>query len=394
MKKVFLITLYVTFLLIAKSSFAQVTIGSNTRPADGALLELKEFAPAVSGGATATKGLLLPRLKLSEINSLVDLNGVDISEQILHTGLMIYNVSTDKCKSIFPGAYLWSGEKWNSLGGVVQYKVGTLSDNRQGDIAQKYATGHFIAIDPTTSDVLVDAGEWMLENLRAKAYDSGVTPSQPLVFSEGNSTSEAYYSYPNNDVSRFKSEGYYYSGIAALNNQLVDGVYNGSESLPSRNQQGICPDGWRIPTYEDWKMLESVMKQSECEFAFPKPKTENALGALIAPDVSNVSYTSRPVNEGGFFAFASGAYEQDGSINNALGTLPSFITTYPVPVRVDKNGVTATYPLYGSFSFTDSEKYSQFHTSPVLSMPVRCVKNDNVPTQITYDSKYSFLPNN
>lgn len=46
--------------------YAQVTIGSDQLPNEGALLDLKERGP-FSGTATATKGLLLPRVKLIDV---------------------------------------------------------------------------------------------------------------------------------------------------------------------------------------------------------------------------------------------------------------------------------------------------------------------------------------
>lgn len=378
------VQLIIFALFATLNGVAQVTIGSAIPPLNGAILDLKEFTPQTVGGATATKGLLLPRLKLSEVTSLVDVNGVDPSEQIVNTGLMVYNVTNDKCKTLSPGVYSWTGKEWNRLGGAVQYTVGTLEDNRVGDIPQKYATAHFVAIDETTSEVLADAGEWMLENLKAKVYASGVTPTQSLAFNNGRSDTDAYYSYPNNDPSRFEREGYYYSGIAALNSQIVDGIYNGVGTLPTRKQQGICPDGWRVPTYEDWKALEAVIQQSECEFAFPKPQENKYLGGLIVSNGTNGNYTARPVEEGGFAAFASGSYESDGTFNNVIGEQASFITTYPVPVTLKKNGTTIVYPMYGSFSFTDADKFAQFHTSTTLAMPVRCIKGDNIPAQVNY----------
>lgn len=406
MNKFILISILSVCLAFASNSNAQVTIGSDVKPQSGALLELREF-PTKANGATSTKGLMLPRVELSDTKSLTDMNGVNAAEHILHTGLMAYNVSIDKCNNLAPGVYLWNGEEWNRLGNGVVYKTGQLEDSRDNDAEYTYMTAHFIAKDPSNATTLVDAGEWMLENLKAKTYATGLTGNkQTLVFNDGSTAplaTDAYYAYPNNDQSRFEVEGYFYSGIAALNNNLVDGIYNaaGPETPPSRNQQGICPDGWRIPTYEDWMLLKNVIEKSEienngCEFTFPKPDTGKALGGLILAKEGNPNYTSRPAASGGFAAMESGSYGSNGAANSEIGTKPAFITTYPVPVQVTSNPetgspVTKVHPMYGAFSFTDSDKYSQFHTSPSENMPVRCVKRA-IPDQDTtiYDSRHSF----
>lgn len=392
MNKIF--TFYIVLLCVTTSSWTQVSIGSDIKPLAGTILELKQFSPTVAGGANSTKGLLLPRVKLSEINSLIDINGVDASEHIGHTGLMVYNMTTDFCKPLSPGVYVWAGVEWYRMGSNVAIAVNELVDNRAGDVKQVYKTGHFVAIDPATSEVVADAGEWMLENLRAKTYDSAIPMEQrqSLLLHNGDNTFNtnlAYYSYPNRDQSRVATEGYYYSGVAALNNQVVDGI-SGGTNVPSRIQQGICPDGWRIPTYEDWKLLESVMINSHCEFSFPLSAKDKELGGLIRTGQS-IDFTSKLASEGGFDAYAEGTYNIDGSFNSVMGKYPSFITTYPIPVSMEDGGTK--YPMYGMFSFSESESYSQFHTSPSQNMPVRCVKGNNAPVQVIYTG-YSFLPNN
>lgn len=83
---------------------AQITIGSVEPPIPGALLDLKENADGSS-----TKGLGLPRLTLFDLNTLAV---ADVSQNEIHTGLVVYNVG---CTAVEKGPYVWTGTNWIKL---------------------------------------------------------------------------------------------------------------------------------------------------------------------------------------------------------------------------------------------------------------------------------------
>ncbi|WP_029901841.1 FISUMP domain-containing protein [Prevotella sp. 10(H)] len=108
-------------------SFAQVTIGSNTKANKGALLDLKE-TEEISDKANSTRGLALPRLKLTNENNLFPMfetaigSGVANSEYAgalksaqdeKHVGLVVYNLN--KCNGFGQGTYVWDGKAWKPL---------------------------------------------------------------------------------------------------------------------------------------------------------------------------------------------------------------------------------------------------------------------------------------
>ena len=103
-------------LVIILSSYlsvnAQITIGSSIKPVNGALLELKEFE-AKPNNVTATKGLLMPRVKLKDKGSLEptvsDSHPDIISSKKEHQGLTVFHIGSD---SMDPGIYVWDGEQW------------------------------------------------------------------------------------------------------------------------------------------------------------------------------------------------------------------------------------------------------------------------------------------
>lgn len=114
---------------------AQVTIGSNEEPIDGALLQMKTTPLVLDGSENATKGLAFPRVKLGLKDRLYpmfgtsDLTAVSSYDDAvkraavgkLHTGLVVYNTyessgETDENKIFQEGLYVWLGDKWASVG--------------------------------------------------------------------------------------------------------------------------------------------------------------------------------------------------------------------------------------------------------------------------------------
>lgn len=101
----------VNFILLASVSQtnAQVTIGSGLAPSAGVLLDLKENNDE-TGGVTATKGILFPRIALTGPTSLSDISGVDLTKPFQYTGLTVYNIGN--VESVATGLNTWDGNRW------------------------------------------------------------------------------------------------------------------------------------------------------------------------------------------------------------------------------------------------------------------------------------------
>jgi len=113
---------------------SQVTIGIDTEPVPGALLQLKT-REVEDAAPNAEKGLQLPRVALdadSPISGTVSeklrismrLPSTVSTDAVIHTGLMIYNTTTDYSipseapyaeRLICPGVYIWNGKEWERL---------------------------------------------------------------------------------------------------------------------------------------------------------------------------------------------------------------------------------------------------------------------------------------
>jgi len=93
---------------------AQVTIGSGLDPNQGSILDLKEYKPDANN-TTSKKGLLLPRVNLTEKNTLVDIDPTNSTrpDTDTHIGLTVYNIN--KCDLEGAGVYVWMGDQWQKL---------------------------------------------------------------------------------------------------------------------------------------------------------------------------------------------------------------------------------------------------------------------------------------
>ena len=122
------------------SAQSQVTIGTLSQPLKGVLLDLKE-SDASNGDANSEKGLMLPRVTLTNTKSLSPiLSGEDLNDATLisnYAGLIVYNVST--AAPFEKGLYSWDGTQWNLISPVSASNGLTLSNDTVklgGDLTQ------------------------------------------------------------------------------------------------------------------------------------------------------------------------------------------------------------------------------------------------------------------
>jgi uncharacterized protein (TIGR02145 family) len=93
---------------------------------------------------------------------------------------------------------------------------------------------------------------WMAENLKVTHYADGTAIT--LVESNWHSDVEAYCWYANSTTNR-DTYGGLYNWAAAMKGAAS------SDTNPS-GVQGVCPDGWHLPSDEEWKQLEMHLGMS------------------------------------------------------------------------------------------------------------------------------------
>ena len=113
-----IITLVILSITSTLSIFPQVTIGNDEKPVAGALLQLSNLIGYGQGEANSTKGLLLPRVSITDPTSIEMLDGALQIDAEKYTGITVYNTTgtNNVCYTIPQGLLVWDGEKWNAVG--------------------------------------------------------------------------------------------------------------------------------------------------------------------------------------------------------------------------------------------------------------------------------------
>lgn len=394
-----ILTALICSVSIIYSMNAQVTIGSHLKPRSGALLDLRQREAANSSDANSSKGLLLPRVELSEISELkpmysyADAENTPSENNLLeHTGLTVYNINTtEKDPSICPsgiisGIYTWDGRQWvplNNNGGIFPNRskdVSALVDNRDPNNPETYRIARFGKV-----------GWWMIENLRADKMPDG-TPIERKVTSNDYGDYTPFYNYPIKATSTIKDTnpskdlverhpeyGYMYSWKAATNGKSLDT----DDSSQYEGVQGVCPDGWHLPSRLEWFELMDEIEKNICLYStdplLELPDYLKSRAAILINKTTGVegaenlaNGSSRSYEEGGFNFLpigicSSAGYYQYGNFARAWtsssnGYVNNHYQAWMVAVNVSN---LASYPDHGQITAWSAN----------AMLPVRCKKN-------------------
>ncbi len=186
------------------------------------------------------------------------------------------------------------GHKYNTAG---KYNVKLTSSNEYGE--SSVTKNNFITIiDSVLTDIdtneykLVVIGKqiWMAENLKTTRYADGsaMIDGTNLVFNTDETENSYYYVYEDNST-YLEEYGRLYNIAAYLNG------YNYAESATDKIQ-GACPDGWHVPSINEWYELINTL--GGIEVAGGKLKTKG-YDYWLAPNTG-------ATNESGFSAKGGG----------------------------------------------------------------------------------------
>jgi uncharacterized protein (TIGR02145 family) len=134
----------------------------------------------------------------------------------------------------------------------------------------------------------VEIGEqvWMAEDLKTKNFNDGSPIARVENYDEWASIELPAYSWYNNDSLSSEDYGLLYNGYAI-------------------DTEKLCPQGWHVPTDEDWIALESVFSGAE-----------NTGGALKQAGTSHwKTPNTAATNESGFTALPGGYRSYTGTFN-------------------------------------------------------------------------------
>ena len=150
--------------------------------------------------------------------------------------------------------------------------------------------------------VLIGEQCWMRENLRTTQYANGT----PIALGTDTSTTTPFRYYPNNSNSTdITFYGYLYNWPAVMNGAAS------SNANPS-GVQGVCPDGWHVPSTAEWESLMTYMN-SQSQYVCQSGYT-NSFAKSLADSVAwatntqtcTVGYNLNENNATGFSARPAG----------------------------------------------------------------------------------------
>lgn len=235
-----------------------------------------------------------------------------------------------------PYAFLWSsGDTTQDLTGIsagIYYL--TVSD----EIFQM-ATDTFLVKQPELEGVIdvdgniysvieIGGQTWMQENLRVTHAPDG-----------SEITSHSYY----NDEDSIKKYGRLYTWDVAMNGSKTEGA------------QGICPDGWHLPTDDEWKQLEMALGMTAAQANLTNGWRGAPAGAMMKAGGSS-----------GYEALLSGRRSSNGSFS-LIGRMEYMWTS-------TEYGTTLAWRRCLDSASADVGRWNTFPKSYGFS--VRCVKND------------------
>lgn len=215
---------------------------------------------------------------------------------------------------------------------------GTLTDNRDDREYQWIKIGEQL---------------WMAENL---AYLPEVSPSS----SQSNTEPYYYvYDYQESSVSEAKATSNYTTYGVLYNWPAAMAGASSSSSNPS-GVQGACPDGWHLPSDDEWKELEMYLGMSQSEADDLGWRGTDEGGKLKETGTTHwISPNTGATNESGFTALPGGRRGYYGTFSyiGGLGhwwssTGHSSADAWYRRMRCDYSGVGRDYHGYGELGFS------------------------------------------
>ena len=221
----------------------------------------------------------------------------------------------------------------------------------------------------TYASVMIGTQCWMKDNLRTTHYADGTPIAAGSILS--NTTGYFYHSDSLSDA----LYGYYYNWTAAMRNGAS------SNSNPS-GVQGVCPDGWHMPSDAEWQMMEARIGIAPNDISLwgNRGNVAAKISRLESWLPSTTDYSPGNSNNNfynmfGFSALPAGEYAS--TINNLYTNAGFWSAT------MSGNEAIQRSLYYDSASITRS-------LSPIeIGRNVRCVYNmpmDTAPAQYGFSS--------
>jgi len=202
---------------------------------------------------------------------------------------------------------------------------------------------------------------WMAENLKASQYSDG-TPiteiSDEAEWKAMNIDAQAYCWY--NNLSEYSdSTGALYTWAAVMNGGLS------SAAVPS-GIQGVCPDGWHLPSDGEWKLLEMHLGMSQAD-----ADNYDWRGSDEGGQLKEQGFTKWQIPNTGA-SNSSGFTAVPGGFRSALGAFYGMDQNAAFWTATQEEGEDDAWVRIINF---DNDRVYRHYNDMRLGLSVRCVQN-------------------
>ena len=189
--------------------------------------------------------------------------------------------------------------------------------------------------DTTIEDIdgnvyeIIEIGEqvWMAENLKTTRYSNG----DEIIYidnpNEWNNNFIGHYAAYNNDLSNVDSYGYLYNWSAANDNR------------------GICPDGFHVPSDQEWSELIQYLDPNTNPFAENHNDVHSSLAGGSLKDTGTIqegdglwqSPNTNATNVSGFSALPAGLTNDENQNVDLMGYYLGYLAWYWTSTAIDSD---------------------------------------------------------
>ncbi|MDR2083648.1 MAG: T9SS type A sorting domain-containing protein [Bacteroidales bacterium] len=195
---------------------------------------------------------------------------------------------------------------------------------------------------------------WMRQNLRSWRYANGITAGDIPYIQYSCTTHPLNYGVVDNGLS-------YLWGI--VSERIVV-----SDTIPDIIQ-GICPNGWHVPSDDEWIELERYLGISEEELYFDGGRGTNQASMIKEPGTLHwisYDYNKESTNAIGFLILGCNIHEVDNVQAFWTSTIDHFVNSH---------GNEEPWPIFRIIHADDNKMYRGNSIAAIVRC-VRCIKNN------------------
>ncbi len=224
------------------------------------------------------KGILIPRMTNNQIETFGSSLGTD------EKGMIVFNSEDVKIE-------YWDGSEWKTM------VTKTSSSGSSSDGCSFCSEGVTDYDGHHYKTVKIGDQCWMAENLKSTHYVDGSAISEEWAYDDDEGNAHTY--------------GRVYTWDAVMDGE------SSSSSNPS-GVQGICPDGWHVPSDAEWKELEMTIGMTQTAADGTGYRGSHSEGRKLKETEDAFLWTdaaNRGTNNSGFTALPGGYRHASGSFS-------------------------------------------------------------------------------